>query len=112
MIIKIPTDSSLLYYDEIVQIEGIEYFFEFIWSDRESAWYLNIYDQGANPIAMSIRLVVTWDLLRRFVDPRLPTGVFLCVDLTGNDQDVVIPSDLGSRVIFTYITSDDPLLES
>ncbi len=110
MILKIDTSLVDLYYEQTTQLDGIEYLMRFIWVDREGCWYLGIYDQNNNPIAVGIRLVVTWSLLRRFVDPRLPTGALLCVDLTGMNQDIVEPTDLGTRVILVYITADDPIL--
>ncbi len=106
----IPTDTSSLYWDQVTQLEGIEYTLQFRWAVREGCWYLGIYDQDANPLALSIRLVVSFPLLRRFTDPRLPPGVLFCCDMSGADQDIVDYTDLGTRVLLTYVTSDDDSL--
>lgn len=102
MIATIDTDSSSLFYEQITQLDGREYLFRFLWCDRESAWYLYIYDQGNNPLALSIRLVVLSPLLRRFVDPRLPPGLLFCQDMTGQGKDIETADDLGTRVLLAY----------
>ena len=106
-ILIIDNESPSTYYDELVQIEGLEYLFEFTWSDRESAWYLNIYDQDENPIAFGVKLVLNARLLRRFQDPRLPPGLLFCADISGTGQDMTEPADLGVNVELVYVTSDD-----
>jgi hypothetical protein len=105
-LIDTATDST--YWDQSVTLEGIEYLFEFFWSDRETCYYLNIYDQDENPIALLIRLVIDWRILRRFSDPRLPPGILALSDTSGAGADIGARSDLGARVILFYVTSDDP----
>lgn len=111
-IIEIPLDSTLTYYDEIIQLESLEYLFEFAWSDRDSAFYLNLYDQDGNPLAIGIKLLLNVDLLRRFPVATMPPGKLICVDAgsAGNGVDIAQPSDLGTRVFLEYITSDDTSL--
>ena len=115
MYLAIDTDTPDLEYDEIVTLEGVEYLFSFYWSARESRWYLSLYDQDENPLALWIAIVISTtapgglrNLLRRFVDPRLPAGLLYCYDASGQDTDIVLSSDLGERVPLIYITSDDP----
>ena len=107
MMLIIPVDQALTYYDETLQIEGIEYLFEFLWSDRESCWYLNIYDQDETPIALWIKLVVSWNLLRRFAGATIPPGILFCADMSGSMTDCQVSTDLGGRVVLYYVTSDD-----
>lgn len=109
-ILQIDNDPSLTYYDEIVQLESLEYLLEFSWSDRESAWYCNIYDQDENQLAMGIKLLLNVDLLRRFTDSRLPHGKLICIDSGGTNADIAKSSDLGDRVLLMYVTSDDTSL--
>ncbi len=80
----------------------------FYWSDRESCWYLDILDQDNNELAMGVRLVVNFPVLRRFTDPRLPAGVLVAADMSCTNTDIEASTDLGSRVLLTYITADDP----
>lgn len=107
----IDNDPVSLFYDQITQLEGREYLLEFFWSTRESAWYMNIYDQDENPLALFVRLVVNWPLLRRFVDPRLPAGLLMCMDTSNTQREIEASTDLGTRCVLTYVSSDDPDLE-
>jgi hypothetical protein len=109
-VLEIDLDSSLTYYDELVQLESLEYLLEFAWSDRESSWYLNIYDQDGNQLATGIKLLLNVDLLRRFNDPRLPPGKLICDVLGGDSVDIGTSADLGERVTVLYVTSDDASL--
>lgn len=109
-LLVLDTNTTALYFDQLVQLEGVEYLFTFQWSDRESAWYINIADQDGNQIASLIRLIVAWPLLRRFQDPRLPLGLLICADMTQQNTDIAASTDLGSRVLLVYVTSDDPLI--
>ena len=107
-LLEITTDSSDLYFSQIVQLDGVEYVLDFIWLDRESAWYLNIGDQGGNQICTGIRLVVSWDLLRRFrTNPVAPQGMLICLDVSDKGLDITEPTELGDRVKMYYITPDD-----
>lgn len=101
------SDGSVLKWDQSVQLEDFIYLFRFIWSKRENCYYLNIYDQDENPIALFIRLVCGVDLLRKFKDPRLPKGLLQVSDLAGTNLDLSVPSDLNGNYPLTYITSDD-----
>ena len=106
-VLEIDLDPTLTYYDEIVQLESLEYVFEFAWSARELCWYLNLYDQDGNELALGIKLLLNVDLLRRFPDARLPPGHLLCLDVSGLNKDIAQSSDLGTNVILEYVTRDD-----
>ncbi len=104
----IDTDPTSLFYSETVQLDGFEYLFEFAWSTREECWYVALADENGNPIAQGIRLVVSWPLLRRFkFNPQIPTGQLICVDMSGQNVDIQVPTDLGTRVLLMYVTADD-----
>ncbi len=105
----IPTDGATVpRYSEIVPLDGIEYLFDFAWSERESCWYFDLSDQDENPIAQLVRVVVSFPLLRRFRDARLPPGFLYAADTSGAGRDVEAQGDLGARVLLCYLTSDDP----
>lgn len=100
--ILIDTDNTSKHYTQTTQLDGVEYLLEFIWSDRESCWYLNISDQDGNQLACLVRLIVSWSLLRRFSDARLPPGALFCLDLSNTNVDIQAMSDLGTRVSLIY----------
>lgn len=113
MIIVFDNDTDALYYDQLVQLEGTEYLCQFLWADRESAWYLNIYDNNANPIALCIKLVVNSPLLRRFhTSASIPPGTLFLADMTGQGREIQTSDELGARCQLIYITSDDTDLQA
>ncbi len=101
-----------LYFDQLTQLDGREYLLRFLWSDRESCWYLSIYDQDENGLALGVKLVVRWNLLRRFRDTRLPAGVLFVADLSGTNQEIAQPTDIlpDARCPLYYLTADDSVL--
>lgn len=110
----IDTSSATTFkaFSEIVPIEGTEYLFQFYWSDREQAWYLSIANQDETPLASWIRLVANSNLLRRFRSlGTVPPGYLMAWDSSGQDQEIAVQADLGSRVLLAYVTSDDPILQ-
>jgi hypothetical protein len=107
LVIDTSTAQTSTFFDQLTQLDGVQYLFNFWWSDREAAWYLGLYDQNENGLAVGLRLNVTWNLLRRFRDPRLPPGVLMCVDMTGTNTDMSAPAELGQRVQLVYFTSDE-----
>jgi hypothetical protein len=107
----VDVDPSSFPNEQITQLDGIEYLFRFMWSDRESRGYLNIYDQDENPLALGIGLKIGWPLCRRFKDPRLPPGLLICVDMSGSGLDAETADDFGSRIQLMYVTADDPSLQ-
>lgn len=107
----VDTTDPSLFYEQITQLDGFEYLLRFIWSDRESRWYLNLYDQDENPLALGIGIKVGWPLLHRFKDPRLPPGLLMAVDTSGAGIDAQAPTDLGDRILLMYVTGDDPAIQ-
>lgn len=116
MIVELDTDSSVDYYDQLTQLDGVEYLLRFLWSERSGCWRLNIYDQDENPLALNVKLVVSGpkpkdkpapSLLRRFKDPRLPQGRLYIADMSGQFEDVKEKTELGTRCLLVYVTADE-----
>lgn len=105
-ILTIPTTSDP-FYSQTVNLEGVDYLFEFRWNQRESSWYLAIY-QSDETLLCSVKVVTNWDLLRRFTDPRLPPGpLFAKANPLGDTTNPGL-TDFGPglRVELKYLTSD------
>lgn len=110
-ILVIPRFSDALAWRATVPLEGVEYIFDYYWSERETKWYLALYNQDNDLLAGWMALNVTTAPLRRFrAQSNIPPGVLLVVDTTGQDEEMTAPEELGARVILSYITSDDPLI--
>lgn len=112
LLIDTSAAATIKSFSEIVPIEGTEYLLQFYWSDREQAWYLSIANQDETPLASWIRLVADSNLLRRFRSfGTVPPGYLMAWDSSGQSQEIATQADLGNRVLLTYITSDDPILQ-
>lgn len=107
MYLAIQVNGATNWYSQVTQLEGVEYVFELLWSDREACWFLGVSDQDGNAIALGIKLITSWPLLRRFRDARLPPGRLFLLDMTGAKGEISAPTDLGGRFKLKYITSDD-----
>lgn len=90
------------------ELESVKYSFEFIWNDRDGAWYMQVGDGEENILAGSIRVILGLPLLGRFRDARLPPGQLLAVDTSNQDLDAGL-EDLGSRVAIYYFTQAEVL---
>jgi hypothetical protein len=91
-------------------IDGTVYTLQFIWSDRAASWYLYIQESDGTPIASGIRIVVDLPLTFRKQDARLPPGLILALDVSGNSQEIQQQSDLGDRVRLYYIPPDEAVV--
>jgi hypothetical protein len=105
--IDVETDPTVTEYNQLTQLEGIEYLLSFYWSDREAGLYLSLLDQDQNPIAVGIKLVLGSSLLAKYTDPRLPPGILYLYDTSGQGLDIQALGDLGTRIELLYLTSDE-----
>lgn len=111
-ILLIDRFSDSLAWRATVPLEGVEYIFDYYWSERETKWYLSLYNQDNDLLAGWMALNVGVMPLRRFrAQSNIPPGVLLVVDTTEQDAEMTAPEELGERVILSYITSDDPVLD-
>ena len=101
MIVQIPTSQHLAYYTQKTSLDGQTYTLEFRWNAREESWYLNILTDTEETVAMGIKLVVDWSLIRRVTDVKAPPGVLMAVDTTGSGVDPAF-DELGTRVVLLY----------
>lgn len=110
MILIIDTFPDDLRWQQITQLDGREYVLHFFWDDRVDGFFLDMRDQNDDPIATSIALVLSANLLRRFPDPRLPPGRLMLLDLSDRQNEIEQPSDLGARVFLVYFSEEEPLI--
>ena len=84
---QVPTTADEVLYQQVTNLDGVDYIFTFALNLRDGRWYLDLATEDGGVIASTIPLVVNWDLLRRVLDPRRPPGKLVCVDPTGHDID-------------------------
>ena len=101
--IEIPTRSDIQQYTIRVDLEDGTWNFRFHFNNRDSHWYLHIYDTAMVPL-LTTALVVNWSLIGRFVKTTLPPGRLVLVDLEGKESECG-ELDLGTRCVLMYETS-------
>jgi hypothetical protein len=103
--LTIPTQGGVPYYTITIKLDGREFGLRFAWNQREERWYMDIRDDTGEALAVGVKVIANWPLLRGSqFDTRLPPGVFMAFDLT---QDGSPPGfyDLepGRRVELSYL---------
>lgn len=106
----IPTVQGAPYYTLRTRLEGRDFTFRFAWNEREGRWYMSIFSDDGIPLALGIKLISNWPLLRYYhFDVRLPPGEMMAIALA-NDNSPPGYNDLGvdKRVVLTYfpLTAD------
>jgi hypothetical protein len=97
----VPTARDSRLYERVVELDGREYVLRFDWSARDESWYLSIYDQDEEPLALSLRMLTGHPILKGQTDPRLPPGQLFVVDTTGSDADPAL-GNFGAEVALVY----------
>jgi hypothetical protein len=99
-------DQQADYYQFICALDQSDYALTFRWSDRGSAWYMDITDTAGDLLLSGVRLSLGVGLLSRFSDYRLPAGEFITLDTSGQGVEAG-RQDLGSRVRLYYVENED-----
>ncbi len=101
----IPLQNNYPDYSIRVDLSGVEFLLSMKFNTRDSAWYLDLLDETALPIAQSIKVVLGLPLLRKIADARRPAGELIAIDNNGSGVEAETVSDLGgdgSRVTLIY----------
>lgn len=78
-VIAIPKPGTPLF-DMRVTLNGTDFILKFDWADRESRFYMSIFDANGIVITAGIKLISGWPLLTRETLPNAPQGNFVVVD--------------------------------
>ena len=98
----IPTSTELANYTQKTVLDGTSYQLEFIYNEREDAWYVSILSDEGTDLINGIKIVADWPLLRRHQAEDTPPGELIAQDTTGAGLDPGF-ADLGAGVILLYI---------
>jgi len=104
--IVIPFVPSVGIYDFTCDINARGYLFYVRWNGAEKAWYFDIYDDQQNVVGLNNKVVLGAFIGRRHDHILFREGVFVAVDLSGNQQEFDFDG-VGTRCIVQYI----PVLE-
>lgn len=91
------------------RLDGREFLFRFLWSEREGRWTFDLYDDAEALILAGVRVVANWPLLRFYKhDPRVPQGDLRAIDLTPDGTPPGFKDlGIGRRCELTYFQADD-----
>jgi len=103
-ILILPTNSDTAFYNYNIDLENINYFFEFQWNGRFGRWLLTISDVDQVPLMAGIPLEPGLDLLGLMTSADLPPGLLMLMPADGVDT-VCGRDDLGENFYLAYVES-------
>lgn len=68
-------------------LDGVVFYLELDWHERDSRWYLSVLDYAEEPLIEGVRIVHGWPLMKRVVETRRPGGELVAIDLSGASED-------------------------
>lgn len=105
--ITLPTRTDLARYSFKVSLDAVNYTFEMEWNDRAGAWFITLLDGQGDILVSSVRVVVGFPLLSKYVSlSGMPQGLLEAVDTSETETDPGY-ADLGERVELTYTPLDE-----
>lgn len=72
--LSIPFDNTKPAFQQQIVIDGDTFVFSFVWSLRESAWFLSVLGLDLTPFVSGIKLVLGVELLQVTRRPGIPPG--------------------------------------
>ena len=105
MSLVIPT-RALAKYNFDIALEGRLYRMQIMWNSRHEFWTLNISDNQGNQILRGIKLVINYELIRRYKKEALPPGALIPIDVT-EKLERIGRNDLGTNVQLVYIPEEE-----
>lgn len=110
MILEIPSSNDP-YYTQRSDLEGREYVFVFLYSIRESCWYLNLKTGEEEEIISGVKLVCNQPLLRNLAGELRPPGELMVISKTLDDSPPTLEelvSDSGRcTLIYVELNADE-----
>lgn len=99
--VLLPCEPGVARYTFRCELDRTTFNFAFEWNDRDSGWYMSIFDVSGNPLLSGRRVVLNYPLINLYRDTHLPLGNIMAFDSTGTDTE---PGylDLGDRVYLSY----------
>lgn len=103
---RLPIDAAFPRYRVATKLGETQFVVDVHWNARAGAWYLDIATEDGDPIRSGLKIVLGALLGVRSIDPRMPEGVLVASDLSGEGRDATI-DDLGSRVVVFFYASSE-----
>lgn len=103
---RIPTSTSIPYYEFEIELDDVEFKLEFRYNDRDSSWYLTIKDVDDAVLRAGIRVVEDWSLLRLWADATRPGGELVTASSPGVSAPPTL-NQLGAEVVLSYLDAEE-----
>ena len=100
-VLQIPIDAAFLSQTFQIELDATTYGMTINWLDRDSRWYLSLFDSLNNPLVQSIPLCLNVDLLGKYTEVAIPPGTLFIFDTSNLGLEPTI-SDFGTRVHLLY----------
>jgi len=103
----IPTITEVSAYQYQITLDGEIYIFVFRWNTVNEYWTFDILDFASNPIAVGIKMIINYPLIKRYASSALPPGELIAVDPSGKLERIG-RYDLGENLVkLVYVTEQE-----
>lgn len=106
MILEIPVRVDTSNYKFNLDLEGVNYTFEFSLNQRWNKWMLKIFDNLENLLLSGIPMQTEVGLTTRFFIDNLFPGFLYVIDTEGTTEDMEDINDFGDRFKLLYTESE------
>ena len=104
--VKINFQDFPSFQQEVI-LEDSNYVLNFNWNSRGGFWDLSFLDAFRNPLVMGIKIVLNYELIRKFQGYGLPEGALYAVDPSGDTSRIEQDDFINGRVNLIYVTDEE-----
>ncbi len=106
--LEIPIDGNLEVQVFEISLDSVLYNLRFVWSIRETSWFMDIISNQNIILLQGIKIEVDWMPVFRYKIAGLPPGNFIVVDTSGLGISITEMTDFGTdnRVKLVYQEAD------
>lgn len=102
----IPHIPNQFFFTETVTLEGVTYELEFNWNHRGEFWCVTIYDSEGNILIAGVKVVLEFDLFKRYSKTNIPIGLFIAI-CDGISKAKLAFDELGTTANIIYIPESE-----
>lgn len=78
-VVRIPSRGDLANYNELLSLDGKIFSFRFRYNDRDSSWYVSVYDVAGEAIRTGVKLIPNFPIVGQLVSNLWPSSGQLAV---------------------------------
>lgn len=99
--LEFPITVDFGVYSFRVELEAVEFNFDFRFNPRDNHWYFDLLDSESVAIRHGLKVVSNWPLLRTLIQQGRPDGEIVSVNPT--DDDDPRREDFGVESVLAYL---------